>query len=236
MKPGEPSRSTVTFTTTTAALNAYVGGYLTWSGGGYTVRSPIVVRPVALSAPTQVTGSYSVTFGYNGAFTASPRGLIPAATNAGSVTTGLQVTYPVTVPAGATYARFSLFDANTTPGSDLDLVVYNSAGAVVGSSGGSTSTEEVNLVNPAAGTYTVLVDGYATPSGGANFTLFNWVLGSTATGNMSVSAPATATVGGTGAINLSFSGLTVGTKYLGSVAYGGASGMPNPTIVRVDAK
>ena len=33
---------------------------------------------------------------------------------------------------------------------------------------------------------------------------------------------------------LAFSGLTTGTKYLGSVAYGGASGMPNPTIVRVD--
>jgi hypothetical protein len=33
---------------------------------------------------------------------------------------------------------------------------------------------------------------------------------------------------------LSFSGLTAGTKFLGSVAYGGVAGMPNPTIVRVD--
>ena len=47
-------------------------------------------------------------------------------------------------------------------------------------------------------------------------------------------APATATLGATGTIDLAFSGLTAGTKYLGSVAYGGASGMPNPTIVRVD--
>ena len=51
---------------------------------------------------------------------------------------------------------------------------------------------------------------------------------------MTVSAPGAAVIGGTGAINLTFSGLTAGTKYLGSVAYGGAAGMPNPTIVRVD--
>ena len=51
---------------------------------------------------------------------------------------------------------------------------------------------------------------------------------------MTVSAPAAATTGGTGTISLTFSGLTAGTKYLGSVAYSGAAGMPNPTIVRVD--
>ena len=43
-----------------------------------------------------------------------------------------------------------------------------------------------------------------------------------------------ATLGQTDSIGLSFSGLAAGTRYLGSVVYGGASGMPNPTIVRVD--
>jgi hypothetical protein len=80
-----------------------------------------------------------------------------------------------------------------------------------------------------------MVDGYVTPNNApATFTLFTWVLGSADAGNMTVSAPDSATIGGTGAINLSFSGLTAGTKYLGSVAYSGVSGMPNPTIVRVD--
>ena len=36
------------------------------------------------------------------------------------------------------------------------------------------------------------------------------------------------------AIGITTSGLTAGTKYLGSVAYGGVAGLPNPTIVRVD--
>ena len=52
---------------------------------------------------------------------------------------------PVTVPAGTTYARFSLFDADVNAGSDLDLCVFNSAGTLVGSSGSGTSAEEVNL-------------------------------------------------------------------------------------------
>jgi hypothetical protein len=51
---------------------------------------------------------------------------------------------------------------------------------------------------------------------------------------MTVTAPASAVTGQTGAINLGFSGLTAGTKYLGSVAYSGVAGLPNPTIVRVD--
>ena len=35
------------------------------------------------------------------------------------------VTIPVTIPAGTTYARFSLFDADVAPGADLDLYVFN---------------------------------------------------------------------------------------------------------------
>ena len=104
---------------------------------------------------------------------------------------------------------------------------------LVGSSGSGTSDEEVNLLNPTAATYTVWVHGYATGNP-STFTLFAWALGSGAAGNMTVTAPAAATIGAPGTIDLTFSGLTAGTKYLGSVVYGGSSGMPNPTIVRVD--
>ena len=149
------------------------------------------------------------------------------------MSTGASVSYDVVVPAGTTYARFSLFDANVSPASDLDLRVYRGT-TLVGSSGSGTSDEEVNLLNPTAATYSVFVDGFATANP-STFTLFTWVLGSTAAGNMTVTAPASATLGGTGTIELSFSGLTAGTKYLGSVAYSGSTGMPNPTIVRVDA-
>ncbi len=234
VEKGRTKKFSVTFTTNGAALNAYVGGYVTWTGSkGHVVRIPVVIRPVALAAPATASGSYNVVFGYDGPFTATARGLVPATTFVDSVATNDFRVYDVVVPAGSTYARFSLFDANTSPGTDLDLEIYRN-GVLVGTSGGPTSAEEVNFSNPTAGTYQVVVVGYATPNPVADFTLFTWVLGSTAEGNMVVTAPATATVGGVGAINLTFNGLAAGTKYLGSIAYSGAAGMPNPTIIRVD--
>jgi hypothetical protein len=138
----------------------------------------------------------------------------------------------VTIPGGTTYARFSLFDADVNPGTDIDLCVFRGT-TLVGSSGSGTSAEEVNLVGPAAGTYTVVVQGWGV-AGSSPFKLHTWLLGGAAAGNMTVNAPATATTGQTGTINLTFSSLTAGTKYLGSVVYSGSPNMPNPTIVRVD--
>ncbi len=251
LNPGQTKSFTVKFTTTTAALNAYTGGQLTWTDGTHSVRIPLVVRPVALAASRQVSGTggpidYNVTFGYTGPFTATARGLVAAATVTGNVsddpTDGScslaagpdKDQIPVVVPAGSTYARFSLFDEFTDGADDIDLCVFNSAGTLVGTSTSGTSAEEVNLVNPAAGTYTAVVHGWGTDGPDANYTFFNWVLGSASAGNMTVTAPASATIGTTGVINLTFSGLSPATKYLGSVAYGGIAGMPNPTIVRVD--
>jgi hypothetical protein len=243
-KPGETLPFTVKFTTTTAPLNAYVGGQLTWAGNGVSVRSPIVVRPVALAAPAQVSGSYNVTFGYNGSFSATPRGLIPATVTPGTVSDdptdstcslaspNAQL-IPVNIPAGTTYARFSLFDADVNAGADIDMCVFNSAGTLVGGSGSGTSAEEVNLTNPGAGVYTVVVQGWGVVVS-SPFKLHTWLLDSTAAGNMTVTAPASAVIGQTGAITIGTSGLAPATKYLGSVVYGGTTGMPSPTIVRID--
>jgi subtilisin family serine protease len=245
LNPGESQSFSVTFTRTTATLNTYTGGQLYWTGGGYTVRSPIVVRPVALAAPAQVSDSYNVMFGYTGPFTATARGLVPAEVTAGTVaddptdstcslaSPNAQL-IPVTIPAGTTYARFSLFDADVSvPGStDLDLCVFNSSATLVGTSGSGTSAEEVNLLNPAAGDYTAVVQGWGV-AGTSTFKLHTWLLDSTAAGNMTVTAPASA-VQGPATISLSFNSLTPGVKYLGSVAYGGIAGLPNPTIVVVN--
>ncbi len=249
LAPSATGTFNVTFTRTDAPLNAYTGGQLTWTDGTHVVRIPMVVNPVALAAPTSVNGtgaviSYNVVFGYDGPFTATARGLIPAAITDGTVaddpTDGScslsspnAVLVPVTIPADITYARFSLFDADVKPGSDIDLCVFRGTTAV-GSSGSGTSAEEVNLLNPSAANYTVVVQGWGVDVS-SPFKLHTWLLGTASAGNMIVSAPATAVLGNSGTIDLTFSGLVSGVKYLGSVAYGGAPGMPNPTIVRVDA-
>ena len=139
VRPGRSKTFTVTFTRQTAPTNTYTGGQLTLSDGNHNVRLPMVIRPVALAAPASVfsTGApigYSVKFGYTGAFSATPRGLVPALTADGTVAddpndsfdpSGQGVTaFGLGIPAGTTYARFSLFDANVTPSSDLDLYIF----------------------------------------------------------------------------------------------------------------
>ncbi len=64
-------------------------------------------------------------FGYTGPFSATPRGLVAATTATGSVVTNASVDFAVTIPAGTTYARFSLFDTDVSQPSDLDLEVRN---------------------------------------------------------------------------------------------------------------
>jgi subtilisin family serine protease len=239
---------TVAFTRTGAAPNVYTGGQLTLSDGVHNVRLPMVVRPVALAAPPEVAAkvggtSYDVVFGYTGAFSATARGLIASTITADTVSddpTNGSCTlaapnakkYEVAVPAGTTLARFALFDAEVNAGSDIDLCVFLGT-ELVGTSTTATSAETVSLVNPEAGTYTVVVHGWEV-GGGTPFKLHQWLLGSSAAGNMSVSAPSSATVGAKGTIALTFSGLEAGKRYVGSVAYAGTDGMPDPTIVTID--
>ncbi len=251
LDPVEGAKFKVTFTTDTAALNSYTGGFLTWSDEhGHVVRIPMVVKPVALAAPVEVFGngdalSFDVTFGYTGNFDAAARGLVPAVTFTNTIPDdptdtfapggpGTQ-SYDIVVPAGTSYFRAALFDEYTDGADDLDLYVYL-GGTQVGSSGSGTSAEVVNLLNPAAGTYTVWVHGWGTDGPDAVYTLFTWVLGTTAAGNMTVTAPATAVIGETSTIDLTFSGLSPATKYLGSIAYsdGVSPLLLNPTIVRID--
>jgi hypothetical protein len=51
----------------------------------------------------------------------------------------------------------------------------------------------------------VVVAPFATDGPDANFTLFQWLLGSASAGNMTVTAPASAVIDGTGTTTWSFS-------------------------------
>jgi hypothetical protein len=248
----------VTITRTTGPLATYRFGSLTWSDGNHSVRIPLVVRPVAFSAPVEVTGtaaagvSYQIKAGYAGALAYGKRGLVPADEASGTVAddpTGNFdtanpdanqgfTTHDVVVPAGLTQARFSLFDDFTDGEDDLDLYVYrlNADGTktLVGASGGPTAAEQVGLNSPAAATYRVYVHGFATDGPDANYTLFNWALGTADAGNMTVSGPAAVTIGGTGTVTVSFSGLVAGKKYLGQIRYMEGTTRPAWWLVGVD--
>jgi subtilisin family serine protease len=254
VNPGQTKSFTVEFIRTSAAFNAYQGGQLTLASasGKYSVRIPLVIRPVALAAPASVSGTggpinYDVTFGYTGAFSATARGLVPATTTPGTVaddpadgncqTLGAAETADkqhevISVPAGTTHLRASLFDADVAPGADIDICLFDPSGTFVQQSTSGTSAEQVNAVNPVAGNWTLVVHGWGVP-GTSPYVLNTWLVPDTAAGNMAVSAPASATLGQTATIGLTFSSLAPATRYLGSVAYSGTAGLPNPTLVNV---
>jgi hypothetical protein len=252
LKTGQSQDLKITFTNNSAAVNAYVGGQLTWNGSnGERVRVPAVIRPVALGAPTAVAGTggpiaYDVTFGYDGPFTASLRGLvaptITESTVADDPTNGPcslsspgAVLVPVVIPAGTTYARYALFDADVSAGADIDLCVFQGT-SLVGSSGSGTSAEEVNFAfgGPTDGPIprTVVVQGWGV-NGTSPFKLHEWYVPAVATGNMAIAAPTAATMGAKGTITLTPAADLAAGRWLGSVSYSGASGMPSPTIVSV---
>ncbi|RSS82028.1 S8 family serine peptidase [Streptomyces sp. WAC06614] len=74
-----------------------------------------------------------------------------------------------TVTIGAGVSRLDVAIGGTSDaGADLDLEVYKD-GVKVGSSADGDSEEAVTLANPAAGTYTVKVIGYAVPAGSTTY-------------------------------------------------------------------
>ncbi|MGW0572734.1 S8 family serine peptidase [Streptomyces tauricus] len=81
-----------------------------------------------------------------------------------TIAQGATDTVTVDVPAGAESLDVSIGNVSDAA-ADLDLSVYDGQGNLVGSSADGDSEEAVSVPTPAAGTYTVLVDGYSVPAG-----------------------------------------------------------------------
>lgn len=231
VRNGESATYHVTFTATdSAATGEWAFGSLTWSHAGeYSVRSPIAVRPVALAAPSNVAGtgtdgslSYDVGFGYNGDFQVALDGLTEGEGQPDAVNDGGLTLHFFFVPPGTTLARFSLFDDEVGAQNDLDLQIQgpDSAGfPFVCFSGSPTSEEQCDLVNPTPGFYAAFVIDFASEIGPTSYTLWNFNSDGTDKGNASISAPASAVVGTSGQIDISWSGLSGGTRALGIIDY-----------------
>lgn len=256
---GAKGAFTVKLTRTSAPIDTWTYGSLVWSDGVHTVRSPLTARGSALAAASRVsseaaTGSKVLTVGtgFAGTLGSAKAGLIPATVEARSVgqadtsanaaaqcaaggAPGVNV-HAVTIPSGTMVARFSLFDADTSGNgnSDLDLVVVKD-GNVVGSSGGSSANEQVQLIKPAAGNYSVCVVGYAPVDGQASYSLNSWLLSpATVGGGFKVLTPSAATVGGTASVLMSWSGLAPGKRHLGAVQYLLNGSYQGTTVVEVN--
>ncbi|MCB5179135.1 S8 family serine peptidase [Streptomyces antimicrobicus] len=84
-----------------------------------------------------------------------------------TIANGETQTSEVTIGAGVSRLDVAI-GSTSDAGADLDLEVYKD-GVKVGSSADGDSEEAVSLTNPAAGTYTVKVIGYAVPAGSTTY-------------------------------------------------------------------
>ena len=251
IKPGQSVSYTVTITRTTAPLNAYRFGQLVWTDGsgkghGHSVRSPISIQGVALSAPSAVsgtggTGSTNVplTAGYTGTLNTTVQGLaqstvtsIPLVQNSAHpfdtnnpATSDATGRVDTVIPAGTTVARFSTFADDYPAGTDVDIFVYRVSGSSLilrGTSAGSTASETVTIRGPVVGaTYVMFVNVFDAGGNGNPLTVKPnvFLVPGSDSGNLTVTpASQSVTLGNPANLTLNWSGLASG-RWLGLLNY-----------------
>ncbi|MEA2002097.1 MAG: S8 family serine peptidase [Actinomycetota bacterium] len=252
LKSGQSASYDVTFTANSAAqAGVWSYGALTWSDttGNYDVRSPIALRGEALGAPVEVSGtgttgsaSFDVTFGYTGDYTAAPHGLVARVDTVDTISQDPDQTYPsIDDGVGVNKHTFTLTDVAVArwslviPGpDDIDLFLEDSSGTIVAASTNGGTDELIELLLPADGTYTMVVHGWSVPSEPLAYTLESWIVPNASMSLSVTGAPASATAGAVGTVDIAWTGLAAGTEYLGAVSHSDASGVLGLTLVSVD--
>lgn len=140
-----------------------------------------------------------------------------------------------TVDPGVRHPRLSLFDEFTDGNDDLDLYLFDPDGRNVDASGGGSSEEQVDVANPAAGEWTIVAHGCQTDGPDASYTLFRWALGDDAAGNLTVDDPGDATLGASATVNVAWTGLEAGNRYLGSGCYSDGTDEIGQTFTSITA-
>lgn len=144
-----------TFTVTASILGVAVNP-TSWTVNGATAGTPY-------TQPFTFTNNY-------GAFTGGAVGtaLGSAISSTPTIANGAQNITTVSVPAGTTSLTATI-GGTSDASADLDLFVFNPSNGLAGSNADGDSEETVTIANPAAGTWTILVDGYAVPAGTTSY-------------------------------------------------------------------
>jgi subtilisin family serine protease len=254
LKSGQSVTFDVTITNVSAPAGEWRFGSMTWNDdtGHYNVYSPIAVKAALFSAPAEVSGSgetgstsFDVSFGYSGDYSAAAHGLEPATVTSDTVVQDPDQTFNRNDGfsnlhqfnlSGAAFFRIAMPPESVAdPAIDLDIFVYNPNGVQVASSTSGATNELVDIALPMDGTWSVYVHGWQTAGPSADYDMYSWIVSATPGGNMTVdSAPASATIGSTGAVDVSWTGATAGQWHLGAVSHSDAGGLLGLTLVNVD--
>ncbi|WP_340379156.1 S8 family serine peptidase [Streptomyces sp. SS7] len=187
------------------------------------------------------TASWKVTNGYaavDGHLVGGPLG--SSKTTRPTIAQGEEQTTTVDVPAGAKSLDVKIGKVSDAS-ADLDLVVLDASGKQVGISADGDSEEAVSLASPAAGTYTIVVSGYAVPAGTTAYDYFD-VFYATSLGTISVddSAPVKLATGASAQVSAKVTAAAAapeGRAFFGQVqlvnARGTVAGSGNVAIEKV---
>ncbi len=210
------------------------------------VRPVAFVAPTEVSGVGAIGNlEFEVEFGYSGEYAATVHGLAPADVETGYVANDPFKNYVFEpdnrflpesvarfvfdVAEDAAFLRVALFNEDTDGEDDLDLYLYycpfdlSQACSELLNSGADDSNEAVSIEFPSAGEYYVDVHGFRTDEvaggPGANFDLSVWTFGvNDNRSNLSITAPADASLGQTGSINLQWTDLEP-ARYLGGITH-----------------
>ncbi len=231
---GQTLDYTVTFTTDGAALDAWSTGYLTWTSSEHTVRSPLAVRPVAVSAPEWVEGTGTVgetpvsgVSGITGQLPLDANGLAPfVQLGADGGDAGDFWEYEFEIPAGELVHYVSLDASDDTADLDLFVLRLDEAGEVAEVFNASTGSADESwlMEDPQAGTYVAVVDTFTIGEAGApsTFTLDHVGVGDGQQEGSFRTDPASVAVeqGEAFTYTAEWNGLDVNAEYLGVIGYG----------------
>lgn len=237
---------TVTFTRTSAPLTEFATGFVTLTGPT-TVRIPVALRPVSVSAPGEVSGTgatgsaqVDITASTTGDLPITVSGLGAGLSDSSTVSAGDFAAYCIEGfdPATAKVLRATVDAVDDS--ADLDLSVYGATGSCAtlvsfdGQSATGSADEQVTITNPTEEAYAVFVDGYADPVGETttDYTADFWVVDASSTeGAFAANPNPVPTVAGEPtSFDAEWTGLGSGS-YLGILEYDGAL---SPTYVTVD--
>lgn len=252
LKPGMSASYDVTITNVSAPAGEWRHGSLTWSDdtGHYEVYSPISVNGAILGAPAEIAGTgvdgsvaFDVQFGYTGDYSAAAHGLEAAVVISDDVDQdpdqvfnpgdGYSDAHTFDV-SGAGLLRVAIPPEATEANTDLDIFMFDPTGTLVATSTNGGTDEVITIERPQDGMWTLFVQGWAT-DGNAPYDLYSWVVSATPGGNLSIdSAPASATIGGSGTVNASWTGAAAGEWHLGAIVHSDGAGVLRTTIVDVD--
>jgi subtilisin family serine protease len=241
LQAGQTKSFTVKLTLDSGLSNVSTTGWLTWQGANTSVRSPIVVKPTSVVAPTSVSGSgasgstsFEVTAGTAGVpikgngMVSAP--LVPGSVPAGSADADLP-NYPVTVTTATKAVQWTI--KTVDPAGSIWLVLYKVVDGqmqALSFEGDGSNQASATLSAPAPGVWGVLAITLSNPPGAdtTQYTMQTNVV--TGGGGLAVTPSRTPAAGKPFQVTASWAGLPTDQRSTGFVEFPNRAG----TVVTVN--